>query len=370
VSFVSLVSKLLRFPAAAALLPLALAGCANVSYYFQSFTGQLEIWRRERSIEELFRDTATPPALRQKLASALKIRDFASRELGLPENQSYRSYADLGRPFVIWNVFGAPEFSVQPVQWCFPFVGCVTYRGYFSREDADRFAAELLAQGHDVYVGGVPAYSTLGWFPDPVLNTFIHYPEAELARLVFHELAHQLVYIKDDTAFNESFAVAVEREGTRRWLEKNGDARAREHFEVVHRARTDFMTLVQKYRARLNALYLLGQPPEDMRAAKRAILDEMDAEYRTLKTGWGGYAGYDRWFARKPNNAHIASVSAYTQFVPAFETLLAQSGGNLTEFYRRVRELAAKPAPQRAEAMAGLMPAAIPPLQQGRASNP
>jgi predicted aminopeptidase len=355
---------------AAALLPLLLAGCANVSYYFQSVTGQLEIWRRERAIEEVFGDPGAPDALKHKLAGVLKMREFASRELGLPENRSFRRYADLERPFVVWNVFAAREFSVHPERWCFPWVGCVTYRGYFSQEEADRYAAELGAQGNDVYVGGVPAYSTLGWFPDPVLNTFIHYPEAELARLVFHELAHQLVYIKDDTAFNESFAVTVEREGIRRWLERSRDAKQRAHFERVHRARNDFMALVQKYRTRLDALYRLGQPPEAMRASKRAILDEMDAEYRVLKTAWGGYSGYDRWFANKPNNAHIASVSVYTQLVPAFEALLEQSGGNLTEFYRRVRALAAQPPAQRAESIAALMPPPAPALQQGRVSNP
>ena len=340
--------------AAALLLPL-LAGCANVGYYYQSVAGQIDIWWRERPIAAVFDDPVAPTGLKSKLSTVLQIREFASKDLGLPDNESYRRYADLERPFVVWNVFAAKEFSVHPEQWCFPMVGCVTYRGYFSKAEAQRYADELAAHGHDVYVGGVPAYSTLGWFPDPVLNTFIHYPEAELARLVFHELAHQLIYIKDDTAFNESFAVAIEREGMRRWLEKHGDSRKYATYDRIHRARTDFMALVQRYRTRLDALYRVGQPPEAMRAAKRAILDEMEAEYRELKAGWGGYRGYDRWFANKPNNAHIASVSTYTQLVPAFETLLAQSGGDLKEFYRRVRAIAAKPAPERAETLAALM---------------
>ena len=354
-----------RSLAAALLLPL-FAGCSSVGYYFQSVSGQLDIWRRERPIEAVSRDAATPPELKARLAGAVKIREYAVRELGLPDNDSFRRYADLGRPYVLWNVFAAPEFSVRPESWCFPFVGCVTYRGYFSKEDAERYGAELAAQGRDVYVGGVPAYSTLGWFADPVLNTFIHYPEAELARLVFHELAHQLIYIKDDTAFNESFAVAVEREGIRRWRGANGDPRQRAAYEQVHRARTEFMALVQRYRTRLDALYLLGQPPEAMRAEKRKILDEMDAEYRSLRSGWGGYAGYDRWFRKRPNNAQIASVSVYTQLVPAFETLLAQSGGDLTEFYRRVRALGDKPPTQRREALAALMP---PPALTARTGN-
>jgi len=202
-----------------------------------------------------------------------------------------------------------------------------------------------------------------------VLNTFIHYPDAELARLVFHELAHQLVYIKDDTAFNESFAVAVEREGIRRWLDTSGDPKQREIYEQVHRARSDFMGLVQRYRTRLDALYLLGQPPAAMRAEKQKILDEMDAEFRALRASWGGYAGYDRWFKKRPNNAQIASVSVYTQLVPAFETLLAQSGGDLAEFYRRVRALAAKPPAQRTEALAALMPQPPAALAPGRAAS-
>ena len=342
--------------AIAAVLLLLLGGCTNVSYYFQSFTGQLEVWRRERPIDAVFGDPAAPDVLKQKLAAALAIREFASRELGLPNNESYRRYADLERPYVIWNVFSASEFSVEPQQWCFPFVGCVTYRGYFSKEEADQFAAALQAAGSEVYVGGVPAYSTLGWFPDPVLNTFIHYPEAELARLLFHELAHQLIYVRDDTAFNESFAVAVEREGIRRWLERTGDARQREIYENRLRASTDFMALVQKHRARLDTLYRSGQPAEAMRASKRAILDEMDAEYRVLRAGWGGYRGYDNWFSRRPNNAHIASVAIYTQHVPAFEALLAQSGGDLGEFYRRVRELGAKSKLERGAELAALMP--------------
>jgi predicted aminopeptidase len=349
---------------AAGLLPL-LAGCANVGYYYQSVAGQFDIWWRERPIAAVFDDPGTPATLKSKLATVLEIREFASRELGLPENESYRRYADLERPFVVWNVFAAREFSVHPERWCFPLVGCVTYRGYFSKREAEQFAAGLRAQGYDVFVGGVPAYSTLGWFPDPVLNTFIHYPEGELARLVFHELAHQLIYIKDDSGFNESFAVAVEREGVRRWLERSGDEKQRAHFERVYRSRNDFMALVQKYRTRLDALYRVGQPPEAMRAVKRAILDEMDAEYHAIKQRWGGYKGYERWFAKKPNNAHIASVAIYTQLVPAFEALLAQSGGDLAEFYRRVRAIADKPAPARADALAALMP---PPARA--ASNP
>jgi predicted aminopeptidase len=338
----------------AAALLLLLSGCANISYYWQSVSGQLGIWRRERPIEEIIKDADTPDALKQKLALVVRIRDFASGELGLPDNRSYRDYADLGRPYVVWNVVAAPEFSVQPVRWCFLFAGCVSYRGYFSREEADRFSAELAAQGYDVHVGGVPAYSTLGWFADPVLNTFIHFPEADVARLVFHELAHQLVYVKDDSAFNESFAVTVEQEGLRRWFERSGDAKGLETYQRGRRTRMEFSRLIQKHRGRLDALYRSRLAPEAMRASKRELLAELEAEYRVMKSGWGGYAGYDGWFARPPNNALLASISLYAQRVPAFDALLRREDGDLMRFYGAVRELAALPKEKRDRELAEL----------------
>ena len=328
-------------------LALLVGGCANAGYYFQSVSGQLDIWRRERPIEEVIADSASPPALRERLARVIEIRAFASRELGLPDNASYRRYADLGRPFAVWNVFAAPEFSVQPIQSCFLFAGCVSYRGYFARADAEGHAAALAAQGHDVYIGGVPAYSTLGWFADPVLSTFIHYPDAEIARLIFHELAHQVAYVSDDTAFNESFAVAVEQEGVRRWLARGGDLRQREQFERGRRIRAEFTGLVQKHRARLDALYRSGLAVDAMRSRKREILAELGSEYRSLREGWGGYGGFDAWFANAPNNAQLASVAVYAQQVPAFEALLAREDGDLSRFYAAVRALAALPRAER-----------------------
>ncbi len=334
-----------RLLAAVALL--LVGGCANVGYYWQSVSGQLDVWRRERPVEEVLADPAVAQALKDRLARVVEIRNFASRELDLPDNRSYRRYADLERPFVVWNVFAAPEFSVEPLEWCFLFAGCVKYRGYFSREEAERFAAELARQGQDVYVGGVPAYSTLGWFADPVLNTFIHYPDAGLAGLIFHELSHQVAYAKGDTAFNESFAVAVEREGVRRWMERAGDAGQRDAFERNQRARVDFARLMLKYRDRLDALYRTRIAPAAMRERKREIIAGLEAEYRTLRAEWGGFAGYDRWFARKPNNAQFASVGLYTEFVPAFEALLAREGRDLPRFYAAVQALAALPKAER-----------------------
>ena len=344
-----------RLFAAAALL--LASGCANVSYYFQSVSGQLDVWRRERPIAEVIADPATGQALKDRLARVLEIRAFASRELGLPDNASYRRYADLGRPFVVWNVFAAPEFSVQPLQSCFLFAGCVNYRGYFARENAERYSAGLAEQGYDIYIGGVPAYSTLGYFADPVLDTFVHYPEAEIARLIFHELAHQVAYARDDTVFNESFAVAVEQEGVRRWLARGGDAKQREQFDRSRRIRAEFSSLVLKHRERLDALYRSRLAPDSMRGRKREILAELEAEYRSLQAGWSGYSGHDRWFAGKPNNAQLASVAAYSQRVTAFEALLGREGGNLSAFYAAVKSLAALPKDERDARLAALLPA-------------
>jgi predicted aminopeptidase len=339
---------------AAASFALFASGCTSLGYYWQSVGGQIDVWRKERPVEEVIADAATPEKLQQQLKRVREVRDFASRELGLPDNASYRRYADLDRPFVVWNVFAAPEFSMQPVQWCFPFAGCVSYRGYFSKENADRFAAGIASEGQDVYVGGVPAYSTLGWFADPVLNTFIHYPDFELARLMFHELAHQVVYAPGDTAFNESFAVAVEQEGVRRWLAKAGDGVQREGYERANRARAGFIGLVEKYRQQLEALYKTRLAPAAMRDRKQAILAEMESEYRGQRKELG--AGYDRWFAQSPNNAKIASVAIYTQLVPAFEALLARENGDLARFYAAVRALAALPKEERDASLRSLLP--------------
>jgi predicted aminopeptidase len=327
------------FVAAAALL--LLGGCSNLGYYWQSVSGQMEIWRLERPLREVIADPATSGDLKERLLHAAEIREFASRELGLPDNGSYRSFADLGRSFVVWNVFATPEFSVQPVRWCFPVTGCVNYRGYFSREEAERYAAGLAREGHDVYVGGVAAYSTLGYFDDPVLNTFVYYAETELARLIFHELAHQIAYAPGDTTFNESFAVTVEEEGVRRWLARRGGSAKRDEFERFNRARSGFSSLVLKYRERLETLYGSGMAPEEMRSRKEAILSELEAEYRVVRAGWDGFTGYDRWFATPPNNARVASVAVYTRMVPAFQALLEREGGDLPRFYAEVKRLAA-----------------------------
>ncbi len=348
----------MAFPRCAAALCLAtlLAGCSNLPYYFQSVRGQLDIWSRLNDIETVIQKPGTPEVLREKLRTVLSVREFASSDLALPRNASYRSYANVERRYVIWNVFAAPEFAIQPQQWCFLFAGCVNYRGYFKKEDAEGLAAELTAEGYDVLVGGVPAYSMLGYFPDPVLNTFVHYPTAHLARLIFHELAHQVVYARDDSVFNESFAVAVEQEGMRRWLDRYGSERDRTISALVAQRRSQFLNLVESYRAQLDALYRSGLPATEMRPRKATLFAELDADYRKLKESWGGFAGFDRWFSEKPNNALLASVSIYTQNVPAFQALLAREGGDLNRFYAAVKALSKLSKPQRTAALERLMP--------------
>lgn len=331
----------------AALLLGQLAACSSIGYYAQAVGGHLEVMRASRPIEEVVQDVSTEPALKKKLERVNAIREFASRDLGLPDNASYRSYADLGRPFVVWNVFAAKEFSVDSEKWCMPMVGCVCYRGFFDRQEAERYARELRAQGLDTYVGGVTAYSTLGYFADPVLNTFLRSGEIELAQLIFHELSHQQVFAEDDSIFNESFATVVEREGVRRWLEHNAVGDKNADFRTQQRRKSQFMELVIAGRDRLRAAYAGAAPVEEKRRAKTAALADLRRDYEKLKQNWGGYAGYDAWFAEDLNNAKLASLAIYTQMIPDFEALLEEEGRDLPKFYRRVAIIARLPKNER-----------------------
>jgi len=332
----------IRLLLSAALAGLMLAGCATVGYYGQAAHGHLALMAAARPVPDLLADPTTPEALRERLAKAAAIRHYASADLGLPENRSYTAYADLKRPAVVWNVFATPELSLELKTWCYPVLGCAGYRGYFEPAAAEALAAELRSTGHDVNVAPVPAYSTLGWFPDPLLNTFIYASDAELARLVFHELAHQVIYVSDDTVFNESFATAVEREGVRRWLAAHGDERQRAAWAAYQARREDFLALLLAYRSRLEEVYSSSAGVEDKRVAKAAAFADLQREYRLLRDGrWKGYAGYDRFFQQKLGGAHLAAIGAYNDLVPAFEALLAESGGDLPAFYAEVRRLGA-----------------------------
>ena len=308
--------------AAAALV----VGCQPLAYYTQAIVGHSKVMAKARPIHDWLADPATTPELKQRLETARRIREFATKSLGLPDNASYATYAEINRSYVVWNVFAAPEFSVEPKKECFPFTGCVSYRGFYSEDEARRHAAKLREAGHDVHVGGVAAYSTLGWFDDPLLSTFIRYPDAQLARLVFHELSHQLLYARDDTTFNESFAVTVEEEGVKRWLESEGRSADLAAFRAAQTRKREFAARVTQTRERLATVYGMDLPREQMLAQKRGEWERLRADYPGMPA--------------EPNNAFLASIAVYTELVPAFERLLAESG-SLENFYRRVKKLAA-----------------------------
>lgn len=338
---------------AAALLCLLSACSVSPAYYLQAAGGQIALLSHSRPIDDVVAESDTPQSLRANLERARQIRRFASDSLGLPDNDSYARYTELDRPYVSWNVFAADPLSVRLKEWCVPVAGCIGYLGYFNKVDADARAAELRAQGYDVYVGGVPAYSTLGWFSDPLLSTFIAWPETEFARLLFHELSHQVAYVKDDTEFNESFATTVEEAGVERWMAQPGKAPLREGFARAQMMREDFRALVLDFRSQLQALYASDLPAEDKLARKSALITAMGERYRQIKAErWGGYAGYDRWFAQPINNALLASVGVYTGKVPAFRRMLAACGDVMPRFYKGVKQIASQPRDARDRALA------------------
>jgi predicted aminopeptidase len=327
------------------------SGCSSIAYYAQAAGGHLNLLQRARPVAEVLADPATPAPLRERLQLSQRLRDFAVSELKLPDNNSYRRYADLHRGAAVWNVVAAPELSLTLKTWCFPVMGCVGYRGYFGRPGADELAALLKAEGAEVSVYGVPAYSTLGWSNwvggDPLLNTFITWTEGALAQLIFHELAHQVAYAPDDTTFNESFAVAVERLGVQRWLDQQGTPAARAAFEQAQARREDFRALTGRYRDALQSLYAEPADEAAQRQRKQALMAAMRADHARLKAErWAAYAGYDDWFATA-NNASFGVLAAYNERVPDFERLYIQQGRDWTRFYAAVRALAGLPKDQR-----------------------
>ncbi len=333
------------------------AGCSTLEYYAQALSGHLGLLESARPVSAWLADPQTPPALRERLELSQRMRDYSIEVLKEPDNNSYRRYADLHRSAAVWNVVAAPELSLELHTWCFVWVGCVGYRGYYDESAAAAFGAGLRKQALDVTVYGVPAYSTLGalsergWFADPLLSTFIGYPEGELAALIFHELAHQIAYAKGDTVFNESFATAVQRLGATAWLQSHASPAAREQYERIESRREDFRTLTLDYRKRFDALYRSGASDAEKRAGKASLLRELRVDYAKLKaTRWDGFSGYDAWFA-SANNASFGVLAAYTELVPAFERLFERSGRDYERFYAEVKRLAALPADERRAAL-------------------
>jgi len=338
------------------------SGCSSVGYLWQSAGGHLGLLHSARPVNDWVQDPQTDATLRERLQLSQRMRNFAIQELDLPDNGSYRRYADLHRGAAVWNVVAAPELSLTLQTWCFPVVGCVGYRGYFDEAAAQTAGDALRVEGLEVSVYPVPAYSTLGmsnWLGgDPLLNTFIRWPEGELARLIFHELSHQVVYAAGDTTFNESFATTVEQIGAQRWLSRFGDDAARREYAALEQRRQDFRALTGRTRAALQALYASPLGDEAKRQRKAALFAQMRADYAALRDGpWQGFAGYDRFFAQA-NNASLGVLGAYLQWVPAFQALFQQEGENFPRFYAAVQRLADQPKPERERALKALMPAA------------
>jgi len=326
-------------------LALALSGCGTM-YLAQAAGGQMGVLKARRPIDKVVADPATPAPLKARLIDVRSARDFAVTELHLPDNRSYRTYADIKRPFVVWNVVATPEFSVEPKHWCFPIAGCVAYRGYFKEKAARKFAAELASKGFDVTVGGVPAYSTLGKFADPVMSTMMRYGDSELVAIIFHELAHQLLYVKNDSEFNEAFATAVEDEGLKRWLQSQGHPDLIKEFLQDNADENAFIDLFAQARGRLKKLYASGLAPEELRPKKAAIFSELTDQARALQRKQG-HQFYESWLKEGLNNAHLASVATYYQCVPGFQRLLAEQGGDLVRFYAAANELSKLPRAER-----------------------
>jgi predicted aminopeptidase len=324
----------------------ALPACGTL-YIAQAAHGQMQVLHKRRPIKDVLADARTAPVLRERLTAVEQARNFASAQLGLPDNKSYRSYADLGRPYVVWNVVAAPEFSIAPAHWCFPIAGCVAYRGYFSEHKAEVFGSQLREKQFDVVVEGVPAYSTLGRFADPVLNTMLVYGDSELAAIVFHELAHQLIYVADDSEFNEAFAVTVEETGLERWLESLGHREQLAEFQKERSREIEFNTLFAQRRAQLASLYASKLPVDVMRERKRQQFIELANDMRDLERRQGVRSGYEDWIGGGLNNAYLASVATYFDCVPGFERLLARESGDLPRFYAAVRALARAPQRER-----------------------
>ena len=330
---------------------LAVSGCSSLGYYWQSVSGHLQLMNAARPVPDWLSDSQTPERLKARLALTQRIRSFAVSELHLPDNASYQRYADLQRQAVVWNVTAAPALSLTPETWCFPVAGCVGYRGYFDEQEARAEAARLQARGLDVHVYGVPAYSTLGWMNwaggDPLLSTFVGYPEGDLARLIFHELAHQVLYAGDDTTFNESFATAVERLGVARWLAVSGSETSRADYAALEQQRQQFRALTQAVRRELTDIYesktAPAPSPSEKLAMKKIAIERFREAYAVLKASWrgpaGSTAGYDRWVAQA-NNASFGAQAAYDELVPGFEALFERTGRNWRAFYDEARQLA------------------------------
>ena len=324
---------------AAALAVSALASsCQTVQFYRQAVSGQVEIFQKSHPIPPMLADPATDPKLKRQLESVQDIRRFASEHLTLPGDESYGKYADLGRPYVVWVLYATPEFSLEPKKWWYPTLGRLDYRGFFKKEDSDALSADLRSKGYDVQSGGTDAYSTLGWFHDPVLNTFVNSSDIDLAELIFHELTHRRLFRNGDTTFNESLANAMGEEGVRRWLRFHGRTQDLKNYEARLVRRAQFYDRIDQTRVELKALYASDLPPDEMRKKKVRIFHDLRERFRELRRRWGG-RGLEGWLTEDINNAHLVSVATYQRHIPAFRQLLKDCGGDLDLFFKKAKNV-------------------------------
>jgi predicted aminopeptidase len=336
----------------------AVSGCNSLSYYTQAVHGEYQILAHRQSIDKLIANPKTPAKLKQQLQLVQQLRTFAKTELKLPVDKNYDKYVDIHRKSVVWDVQAAPEFSLEPKTWHYPFVGSLAYRGYFSEKDARECGDRLAKKGFDVYVDGVDAYSTLGWFKDPLLSTFIDTSEPELAELLFHELGHKRLFAGGDTDFNEAFATTVGQEGARRWLRSKCETKLLETYEQTLARDNEFVHLIMSTRERLGRLYAdaktASTPVNHLRLDKQRVFDDLRKQYADLKIKWGGYTGYDDWFAHDLNNAKLNTVANYYDYVPGFRRLLESNGGDLEKFYVAAERLSKVPPEERHQKLRAL----------------
>lgn len=342
------------------LLSMLLSGCSTVGYYAQAVGGHLSLMSKRQPLDEVMASEDTDSEIRRKLELLRDARGFAVERLKLPNNNSYNTFVKTGKRHITWNVVATPEFSMAAKQWCFPVAGCVSYRGYFDEKDAEGYQAGLQEQGFDTQLGGASAYSTLGWFNDPLLDTMLRGSDIRLVGLLFHELAHQVLYVKNDSSFNEAFATFVEQQGSREWLIAEGKADRLPVFEAYLQRQVDFNALLQKTRGDLVTLYRDAPAPtakdldqavvNDLRERKQAVFDTMISRYETMKAEqWDSFEGYDNWFKREMNNARLIAVSTYLKWVPAFAGMFDEAGDDFEAFYKLAKDISAKPYDERQE---------------------